>query len=110
MSLIEIARLSAAQQAQLGPYGQRWAGLRASTAAGDRKAAEAGVVTAYAAAGLPPPRDIVWAGGPAAIARADPLAAGVELRVDVPAEPLPLARWRTGFRVQKPPRVSTVWL
>ena len=48
MSLIEIARLSAAQQAQLGPYGQRWASLRASTAAGDRKAAEAGVVTAYA--------------------------------------------------------------
>lgn len=70
MSLIEIARLSAAQQAQLGAYGQRWAGLRASTAAGDRKAAEAGVVTAYAAAGLPPPRDIVWAGGPVAIAHA----------------------------------------
>jgi hypothetical protein len=70
LSLIEIARLTEAQQAQLGAYGERWSGLRASTAACDRKAAEVGVVTAYAAAGLPAPRDIVWAGGPVEIAHA----------------------------------------
>ena len=72
MSLIEIARLTEAQQAQLGAYGERWSGLRASTAACDRKAAEAGVVRAYAAAGLRAPRDIVWAGGPVEIAHACP--------------------------------------
>ena len=36
----------------------------------DRQAAEDGVVKAYAAAGLPPPREIVWAGGPFEIANA----------------------------------------
>jgi len=64
LSLIELARLSDAQQARLGAYAERWAGLRSSTAAGDRHAAEAGVVKAYAAAGLPPPREVVWAAGP----------------------------------------------
>ena len=68
MSLIEIARLSQAQQSQLAVYGERWAQLRASTAACDRKAGEDGVAKAYAAAGLPPPREIVWAGGPVEVA------------------------------------------
>jgi hypothetical protein len=68
LSLIEIARLSEEQQAQLAGYGERWARLRSSIAACDRKAAEAGVMQAYAAVGLPPPRDVVWAGGPVEIA------------------------------------------
>lgn len=68
MSLIELARLSNSQLAKLAPHGERWLQLRAATAPGDRKAAEDGVVKAYAAAGLPPPRDIVWAGGPMEIA------------------------------------------
>jgi hypothetical protein len=68
LSLIEIARLSDAQLEQLAPYGERWAQLRAATTPGDRKAAEAGVVKAYATAGLPPPREIVWAGGPMEVA------------------------------------------
>ena len=69
MSLIELARLSDAQQAALGRYGERWAALRLSTAAGDREAAEDGVAKAYAAAGLPPPHTIVWGDGPLEIAR-----------------------------------------
>ena len=68
MSLIELARLSDAQQAELAAYGERWAALRGSTALGDRAAAEAGVVKAYAAAGLAPPSEIVWAGGPVELA------------------------------------------
>jgi hypothetical protein len=68
LSLIEIARLSDRQRAKLGAYGQRWSELRSSTAPCDRAAAEAGVETAYAAAGLSPPRDIVWGGGPFEIA------------------------------------------
>jgi hypothetical protein len=68
LSLIEIARLSEAQTAQLVVYGERWAELRAATTPCDREAAQAGVVKAYAAAGLAPPRDIVWAGGPVEIA------------------------------------------
>lgn len=70
MSLIELARLSDTQQAQLGTYAERWAQLRSSTAACDREAAEAGVVKAYAAAGLPPPRDVVWTAGPLELANA----------------------------------------
>jgi hypothetical protein len=68
LSLIEIARLSKAQQAELAAYGARWAAWRSSTSPGDRGEAEAGVVAAYAAAGLPPPRRIAWAGGPIEIA------------------------------------------
>src|SRR5262249_10161675 len=34
----------------------------------DRKEAEAGVMAAYAAAGLPPPQEVVWAGGPVEMA------------------------------------------
>jgi hypothetical protein len=64
LSLIEIARLTEAQRAELGSYAQRWSLLRGSSAACDHAAAEAGVVRAYNAAGLAAPRDIVWAGGP----------------------------------------------
>lgn len=70
MSLIEIARLSEPQRAQLAVYGERWARLRASTEPCDRAAAEAGVARAYAAAGLPPPREIVWCSGPRELAGA----------------------------------------
>jgi hypothetical protein len=70
LSLIEVARLSDLQRAKLGEYGQRWGELRSSTAPCDRKAAEAGVEMAYAAAGLSPPREIVWGGGPFEIASA----------------------------------------
>ena len=70
MSLIEIARLSDPQRDRLGEYGQRWSELRSATAPCDRAAAEAGVEKAYAAAGLPPPREIVWGDGPLEIATA----------------------------------------
>ena len=68
MSLIEIARLSDAQQGELAAYGKRWASRRGSTTLCDRAAAEAGVIKAYAAAGLAPPGEIVWAGGPVELA------------------------------------------
>jgi hypothetical protein len=64
LSLIEVARLSEAQRAELDAYGERWGEIRVSTSPGDRAAAEAGVAKAYAAASLPPPREIVWASGP----------------------------------------------
>jgi len=68
LSLIEIARLSDPQREKLGQYGQRWSELRIATEPCDRAAAEAGVERAYAAAGLVPPRSIVWGGGPLEIA------------------------------------------
>ena len=68
MSLIEIARLSEAQQAALAVYGERWSALRSCTDPCDRAAAEAGVGAAYAAAGLDPPREIVWTSGPVELA------------------------------------------
>jgi hypothetical protein len=64
LSLIEVARLTDAQRAELDGYGQRWAQIRLATPPGDRAAAEAGVAKAYAAASLLPPREIVWASGP----------------------------------------------
>jgi hypothetical protein len=68
LSLIEVARLSDLQREKLGEYGRRWSDIRNATAPCDRAAAEAGVANAYAAAGLPPPREIVWCGGPVEIA------------------------------------------
>jgi len=70
LSLIEVARLTDAQRAELGTYGRRWSQLRSSSAACDRAAAEDGVVRAYKAADLPAPRDIVWSAGPWEMANA----------------------------------------
>jgi len=70
LSLIEVARLTSDQLAALTVYGERWSQLREATTPCDRQAAEDGVVKAYAAAGLSPPRDVVWAGGPFEIAKA----------------------------------------
>jgi hypothetical protein len=69
LSLIEVPRLSEPQAERLAEYGERWARLRSSTAACDRAAAEEGVVEAYSAAGLAPPREIVWTGGPLELAQ-----------------------------------------
>lgn len=68
MSLIEIARLTDAQRAAVSLYGERWARLRLAGSSPDRPTAEEGVRLAYRAAGLPPPRSIVWGGGPLEIA------------------------------------------
>src|SRR4249919_1838955 len=70
LSLIEVPRLTSDQLAALTVYGERWSQLREAITPCDRQAAEDGVVKAYAAAGLPPPRDVVWAGGPFEIAKA----------------------------------------
>jgi hypothetical protein len=70
LSLIELARLTDEQRAQLGAHGERWASLRLGGPTTDRAAAEDGVHMAYRAAGLSPPRSIVWGGGPVEVARA----------------------------------------
>jgi hypothetical protein len=64
-----VERLSEPQRALLATYGERWAQLRLSTLPGDRAAAEEGVARAYSAAGLAPPRTIVWCKGPVELAR-----------------------------------------
>jgi hypothetical protein len=69
LSQIEVARLSDTQLGELGAYGERWSRVRLSTAPADRKEAEEGVRAAYAAAGLAPPRQILWADGPYEMAR-----------------------------------------
>ena len=68
LSLIELPRLAAFQKAALATYGERWSELRRSTAAVNRDEAEAGVLSAYAAAGLAPPRQIIWGTSPREIA------------------------------------------
>jgi hypothetical protein len=68
LSLIELPRLAAFQKAALPTYGERWSELRRSTGAVNRSEAEAGVVSAYAAAGLAPPRQIIWGASPREIA------------------------------------------
>ena len=70
MSLIELARLSDPQRERLAEYGKRWSELRSATAPCNRTAAETGVERAYAAAGLVPPREIVWGKGPFDVATA----------------------------------------
>jgi hypothetical protein len=86
LSLIEVARLSDPQRERLAEYGQRWSEYRSATAPCDRTVAEAGVKRAYAAAGLPPPREILWGNGPLEIATAwarSPDGAGENVRSQV---------------------------
>ena len=68
MSRIEVAALSQAQRAELAVYGARWETLRRATAPPDHAGATVCVHKAYAAAGLRPPRDIVWEQSPAELA------------------------------------------
>lgn len=68
LSLIELPRLSSFQKAALSTYGERWSELRRSTAPVDRSEAEAGVAIAYEAAGLSPPRTVIWGSSPREIA------------------------------------------
>jgi hypothetical protein len=69
LSLIEVARLTDVQRAGLAEYGERWTRIRQSTARVDRAEAEEGVRRAYAAAGLAPPRHVVWGESPYEIAQ-----------------------------------------
>lgn len=64
-----IDGLDAAQLAQLPRYRARWQGLPRETAPASRERAEAGVLRAYAAAGLAPPEQIVWCEGPIELAQ-----------------------------------------
>jgi hypothetical protein len=64
----ELGSLSDGQRADLTVYGARWNALRQSTAPPDYDAARVAVAKAYGAAGLVPPRDIVWEDGPADVA------------------------------------------
>jgi len=68
LSRIEIAALTQAQRAALPVYGARWSDLRRSTAPPDYTGVVDGVHKAYLAAGLAPPRDVVWEEGPAELA------------------------------------------
>ena len=70
LSRIEVAALSEAQHADLRRYGARWNALRAATEPPDHAGAGEWVRQAYGAAGLSPPREIIWAEGPAEIAAA----------------------------------------
>ncbi|HEX5999676.1 MAG TPA: hypothetical protein VFZ16_09810 [Hyphomicrobiaceae bacterium] len=49
-------------------YGARWNALRQSTAPPDYENARAAVDGIYAAAGLPPPQDVLWEDGPVELA------------------------------------------
>jgi hypothetical protein len=65
----KLRSLSSEQTAQFERYRKRWAENRRSTAPADREAAEHGVRLAYLAAGLLPPRLIVWCASPIEMAR-----------------------------------------
>ena len=58
-----IESLTPEQEARLAEFRDRWTAIGLSTEPADRPRAEAGIVVAYAAAGLKPPR-IVWCGSP----------------------------------------------
>jgi hypothetical protein len=64
----EVSALADWQRAELAVYGARWNALRQSTEPPDHAAARAAVDRVYAAAGLAPPRDVLWEDGPAELA------------------------------------------
>lgn len=66
---IERSQLSTWHEALLAEHAQGWARMRLSTLPADRESAEKGAFLAYAAAGYPPPREIIWSGGPVETAR-----------------------------------------
>jgi hypothetical protein len=68
LSRIEIAALSLAQRAQLSIYGARWDALRSATSPPEHERVAEGVRSAYIAAGLSPPSEIIWERGPTELA------------------------------------------
>jgi hypothetical protein len=68
LSRIEIGALSQGQRAELTVYGARWNALRQSTGPAEPGQAYDAVGKVYAAAGLSPPRDIVWQESPPELA------------------------------------------
>ncbi len=77
-SLLEAIEAESVDDAALAAAADRWLAFGLSTAPADRAAAEAGVRTAYAAAGLTEPERFVWRGSPlaGAVAAAQLVAAG----------------------------------
>ena len=61
---MRLEKLTDAQIARLPAIRAEWLSIGLSTAPGDRPRAEAGVAKAYAAAGLPPPKLIIWLDSP----------------------------------------------
>ena len=59
------------QEALLNEYARVWTAIGLSTEPADHKAAEAATVEAYAAANLPPPKEILWVGSPRALCRGE---------------------------------------
>lgn len=64
-----VNELTQAQRAALVRYRARWAAVRRSTEAADRRTAEDGMRLAYQAAGLKPPARFVWCESPIALSR-----------------------------------------
>lgn len=69
MSPTKLASLDSWQWARLSEFRARWEAVRNSTAPALRKRAEAAAASAYAAAGLRPPDQIIWCDGPLALAQ-----------------------------------------
>lgn len=62
--MLQIENLTRRQRELLPVYRDRWLNIALSTEAADRDAAEHGVRETYKAAGLSPPKKMVWAGSP----------------------------------------------
>jgi hypothetical protein len=91
--MLDVAPMDALEQHLL-----RWAALRSSCAATDRKTAEAGIRLAYQAAGLAPPARIIWCGGPIEIARLlGSATAGDQIGANVKAQIFDTPRQRVGM-------------
>ena len=63
-----LKKLSAAQEAAIPAHHDEWLRVGLSTDRADRPRAEAGVAAAYRAAGLEPPRLVLWLDSPLAAA------------------------------------------
>lgn len=64
-----IKALTVEQELQLPKFRERWADLRLGVRPTDKAAAEEAVRLAYESAGLEPPEEIRWTGGPTDLAR-----------------------------------------
>ena len=65
-TVVRLEQLTAQQEALLPVIRDEWLRVGICTDRADRAAAEAGVAAAYRAAGLEPPRFVMWLGSPMA--------------------------------------------
>src|SRR6266481_5796979 len=72
---VQIEKLTPEQEARMPEWRDRWISIGLSTEPADRPKFEAAAARCYLAAGLAPPKRVIWVESPIALCLAAPIAA-----------------------------------